>query len=100
MCILNTGGPDEGSIRGWRDHCALPGRSIRPIEHDQVESARSVQRQTNGCANQLQRRVGGPGGAVTSEMLAEQKDPKLMGSPAWWSTHATADGKPLSAEKR
>ncbi len=44
--------------------------------------------------------VGGPGGAVTSEMLAEQKDPKLMGSPAWWSTHATADGKPLSAEKR
>lgn len=31
---------------------------------------------------------------VTPQMLEEQQDPNLIGSPAWWSTHATADGKP------
>ena len=31
---------------------------------------------------------------VTEAMLKAQKDPNLIGSPAWWSTHATADGKP------
>lgn len=35
---------------------------------------------------------------VPQHAVAEQKDPNLVGSPAWWSTHATADGKPLSAE--
>jgi hypothetical protein len=35
---------------------------------------------------------------VPQKAIQEQKDPNLMGSPAWWSTHATADGKPLSAE--
>jgi hypothetical protein len=43
--------------------------------------------------------VASSGAAVTSPMIAEQNDPKLIGSPAWWRTHATADGKPLSAEK-
>ncbi len=36
--------------------------------------------------------------SVPQSALDEQKDPKLLGSPAWWATHATADGKPLSAE--
>jgi hypothetical protein len=36
--------------------------------------------------------------SVPQAAIEEQKDPKLLGSPAWWSTHATADGKPLSAE--
>ncbi len=31
---------------------------------------------------------------VTPTMLKAQQDPNLIGSPAWWSTHATADGKP------
>jgi hypothetical protein len=31
---------------------------------------------------------------VTPAMLKAQQDPNLIGSPAWWSTHATADGKP------
>lgn len=35
---------------------------------------------------------------VPQKAIAEQKDPNLVGSPAWWSTHATADGKPLGAE--
>lgn len=35
---------------------------------------------------------------VPQKAIQEQKDPNLIGSPAWWSTHATADGKPLSAE--
>jgi hypothetical protein len=35
---------------------------------------------------------------VPEAAITEQKDPKLIGSPAWWSTHATADGKPLSEE--
>jgi hypothetical protein len=31
---------------------------------------------------------------VTEAMLKAQQDPNLIGSPAWWSTHSTADGKP------
>jgi hypothetical protein len=34
---------------------------------------------------------------VTPEMLKAQQDPKIIGSPAWWKTHGTADGKPVSA---
>ena len=41
--------------------------------------------------------VSGPGSEVTPAMEKARKDPNLIGSPAWWSTHATADGKPLSA---
>jgi len=44
--------------------------------------------------------VAGPGADVTSAMLKAQEDPNLIGSPAWWKTHATADGKPLSAATR
>ncbi|MBK5186802.1 MAG: hypothetical protein JJD97_01080 [Gemmatimonadaceae bacterium] len=43
--------------------------------------------------------VSSPGSDVTPAMLAEQNDPKLIGSPAWWKNHATADGKPLSAQR-
>ena len=35
---------------------------------------------------------------VTPAMIKAQQDPSLIGSPAWWRTHSTADGKPLSAE--
>ena len=34
---------------------------------------------------------------VTPAMIKAQQDPSLIGSPAWWRTHSTADGKPLSA---
>jgi hypothetical protein len=34
--------------------------------------------------------------SVPQKAIEEQKDPNLIGSPAWWSTHATADGKPLN----
>jgi hypothetical protein len=34
---------------------------------------------------------------VTPEMLKGQQDPNIIGSPAWWKSHATADGKPVSA---
>lgn len=36
---------------------------------------------------------------VTPAMLAAQKNPNVIGTPAWWANHATADGKPLSAER-
>jgi hypothetical protein len=36
--------------------------------------------------------------SVPQKAIEQQKDPQLIGSPAWWQTHATADGKPLSAE--
>jgi hypothetical protein len=44
--------------------------------------------------------VADAGGAVTASALAEQKDPKLVGSPAWWSTHSTADGQPARSDGR
>lgn len=34
--------------------------------------------------------------SVTPEMLKGQQDPNIIGSPAWWKSHATADGKPIS----
>jgi hypothetical protein len=38
---------------------------------------------------------GGAGGSnVTQAMTAAQNDPNLIGSPAWWKNHGTADGKP------
>jgi hypothetical protein len=33
---------------------------------------------------------------VPAAAVAAQQDAKLIGSPAWWSTRATADGKPKS----
>ena len=35
---------------------------------------------------------------VTDAMIKAQDDPNIIGSPAWWKTHATADGKPLGAQ--
>jgi hypothetical protein len=37
---------------------------------------------------------------VTDAMRKEQKDANLIGSPAWWSTRATADGKPASTRSK
>ena len=31
---------------------------------------------------------------VTQAMITAQNDPNLIGSPAWWKNHGTADGKP------
>jgi hypothetical protein len=31
---------------------------------------------------------------VPQSAIQAQNDPKLIGSPAWWKTHVTADGKP------
>jgi hypothetical protein len=42
--------------------------------------------------------VAGPGSDVTDAMLKEQGDPNLIGSPAWWKNHATADGKPIKTQ--
>jgi len=40
------------------------------------------------------------GATVTPESVAAQKDPAIIGTPAWWSTRSTADGKPLSADPK
>ena len=37
---------------------------------------------------------------VTDAMIKAQDNPNLIGSPAWWKTHATADGKPLSSKSQ
>jgi hypothetical protein len=44
--------------------------------------------------------VAGPGGEVTAAMLKAQQDPNIIGTPAWWKTHATADGKPMSEARK
>ena len=38
--------------------------------------------------------VAGQPAGVTQQALNAQHDPNLIGSPAWWQTHSTADGKP------
>jgi hypothetical protein len=37
---------------------------------------------------------------VSPEVQKARQDPNLIGSPAWWSNHSTADGKPVSAGAR
>jgi len=32
--------------------------------------------------------------STTDSATAAQNDPNLIGSPAWWRTHLTADGRP------
>lgn len=44
--------------------------------------------------------VAGPGNEVTSAMLKAQQDPNIVGTPAWWKTHKTADGKPISDTRK
>jgi hypothetical protein len=34
---------------------------------------------------------------VTPAMIQAQQDAKKVGTPAWWRSHSTADGQPLSA---
>lgn len=38
--------------------------------------------------------VGGGGSNVTQAMMTAQNDANIIGSPAWWKSHGTADGKP------
>jgi hypothetical protein len=38
--------------------------------------------------------------SITPDMLKAQQDPNIIGSPAWWKTHATADGQPISAARK
>ena len=37
---------------------------------------------------------------VTPAMIKAQDDPNLIGSPAWWKTRSTADGKPLASKSQ
>jgi len=45
---------------------------------------------TDSSRNQQTSAASSAGGSAT----AAQNDPNLIGSPAWWRTHLTADGKP------
>jgi hypothetical protein len=38
------------------------------------------------------------GSSVTQAMTAAQNNANMIGTPAWWKSHGTADGKPLSAK--
>jgi hypothetical protein len=51
---------------------------------------------TGGAAQQDTTTTSTSTGAVASENRGGG-DANVVGTPAWWSTHATADGKPLSA---
>jgi hypothetical protein len=44
--------------------------------------------------------ISSTGSEVSAAVEKARKDPKLIGSPAWWALHATADGKPLSAQPK
>lgn len=62
----------------------------------QAQPAPAMQHPTTRTSNGD---VGGAGD-MTESMMAGQKNASLIGSPAWWSSHSTADGKPLSTNKR
>ena len=58
----------------------------------QGKSASSRQTTTSTSTGEVS---GGNAGAnVTQQMIAAQSDANLIGSPAWWKNHGTADGKP------
>jgi hypothetical protein len=53
------------------------------------------QRTRMGAPSDSSRIQQAPGASVPSgSATAAQNDPNLIGSPAWWRTHLTADGKP------
>jgi hypothetical protein len=53
------------------------------------------QRTRMGAPSDSSRSQQAPGASSTSDSAtAAQNDPNLIGSPAWWRTHLTADGKP------
>jgi hypothetical protein len=37
---------------------------------------------------------------VSAEVEKARKDPNVIGSPAWWAVHKTADGKPLNSQPK
>jgi hypothetical protein len=43
--------------------------------------------------------VSGGGSNVTQAMLTAQGNANMIGTPAWWKTHGTADGKPPIAPR-
>ena len=53
------------------------------------------QRTRMGAPTDTSRReMPGATAATASTGTAGQNDPNLIGSPAWWRTHLTADGRP------
>ncbi|HEV7703645.1 MAG TPA: hypothetical protein VGO46_05095 [Gemmatimonadaceae bacterium] len=61
--------------------------SNNSAKHDTVTSASSGE-------------ISSTGSDVSAAVEKARKDPNLIGSPAWWALHATADGKPLSAQAK
>jgi len=58
----------------------------------QSKSASSQQTTTSTSTGEVS---GANAGAnVTQAMIAAQSNANLIGSPAWWKNHGTADGKP------
>jgi hypothetical protein len=64
-------------------------------DSSQQTTRRDTSRQTTTSTSTGEVSGGGAGtNNVTQAMLAAQNDPKIIGSPAWWKNHGTADGKP------
>jgi hypothetical protein len=67
---------------------------IKPSSENPARDSASEygnQRTRMGASSDSSRREQTTG---SSAGMAGQNDPNLIGSPAWWRTHLTADGKP------
>ena len=68
--------PDSSAARRDSSQQASPAKTTTTTSTGDVSSAGNIDRN------------------VTQAMIAAQNDPNLIGSPAWWKNHGTADGKP------
>lgn len=73
--------PDSSTTRRDSSQQTSPAKTTTTTSTGDVSSAGNIDRN------------------VTPAMTAAQNDPNLIGSPAWWKTHGTADGKPIENRK-
>lgn len=65
-----------------------------------ADTSKTRQSSTSGTDTSTSSGDVGPTSSVSPAVEKARQDPNMIGSPAWWANHATADGKPLSAARK
>ncbi len=82
--------------------CGRPNHGTMAGDESRIKASSdsSASRDTAARYGNQESRMGAPGdtngkarGPATTASTAGQGDANLIGSPAWWRTHITADGK-------
>jgi hypothetical protein len=69
-------------------------RDTSTAHRDTSQPSKSASQQTTTSTSTGEVSGGNAGANVTQTMIEAQSNANLIGSPAWWKNHGTADGKP------